>query len=428
MRRIHPSPSTQLSGITPEQALLERLLHAPCVEAAWFSSHFLDAVPLSRVQAIVSSLQQTYGPFQRARPIGGGFALEFDRPWSGTVTLQLNDAGQFDLLLFESRQPALVRVFATLQRRYPAATPVVLLGSILGIPLLWIVQLWQSANRIEWLGAALALAVMLSWAYLVYPWTFVTYWLRYALPAGVAVAVASRLPPFARLSWGTEHLTVTDGLNLGLVIIFGRGIALALRGRRSPQHALDLTFPLRDGAYGIVEGGGAKTINYHATHRSQRYALDIVKMDAFGRRAHGLSPRSPARYRIFDDSVYSPCDGVVLKVVANLPDLTPPDTDPTRAAGNHILLEHRGVKILLAHLRPGSILVAVGDRVRQGQPLGRVGNSGNTSEPHLHIHAERGGEPTDYNTGDGAPIVFAGRFLCRNDVVRRPTKDHLRSQ
>ncbi|TMZ49982.1 M23 family metallopeptidase, partial [Klebsiella pneumoniae] len=54
---------------------------------------------------------------------------------------------------------------------------------------------------------------------------------------------------------------------------------------------------------------------------------------------------------------------------------------------------------------------AEGDVVREGQLLGTVGNSGNTSEPHLHIHAEKDGE--------GVPIRFGGRFLVRNNLMRK---------
>jgi murein DD-endopeptidase MepM/ murein hydrolase activator NlpD len=62
-------------------------------------------------------------------------------------------------------------------------------------------------------------------------------------------------------------------------------------------------------------------------------------------------------------------------------------------------------------MQQGSVAVAEGDVVREGQLLGTVGNSGNTSEPHLHIHAEKDGE--------GVPIRFGGRFLVRNNLMRK---------
>lgn len=95
-----------------------------------------------------------------------------------------------------------------------------------------------------------------------------------------------------------------------------------------------------------------------------------------------------------------------------LPDLVPPKTDTQHTAGNHVVIEHQAVKILLAHMHNGSVLANVGDRLLQGQPLGKVGNSGNTSEPHLHIHAERGGL--------GIPILFEEKFLVCNSLVVAP--------
>jgi murein DD-endopeptidase MepM/ murein hydrolase activator NlpD len=54
--------------------------------------------------------------------------------------------------------------------------------------------------------------------------------------------------------------------------------------------------------------------------------------------------------------------------------------------------------------------------VQVGDMLGQVGNSGNTSQPHLHLHAERGGAADQILTGEGVPIEFEGRFLVRNSL------------
>jgi murein DD-endopeptidase MepM/ murein hydrolase activator NlpD len=73
----------------------------------------------------------------------------------------------------------------------------------------------------------------------------------------------------------------------------------------------------------------------------------------------------------------------------------------------------------MAHLMQGSVLVKIGDRVTAGQTLARVGNSGNTSEPHLHIHAKHGGRPESMLDGEGVPIRFGGRWLIRNSLIRK---------
>lgn len=139
----------------------------------------------------------------------------------------------------------------------------------------------------------------------------------------------------------------------------------------------------------------------------------MVELDALGLRAHGIYPTVLERYVIFGRTVHSPCDGTVTTMVDGLPDQVPPAMDRNNPAGNHLVIACQDVNVLLAHLHAGSIVVRSGDRVTRGQPLGRVGNSGNTSEPHLHIHAVRAGSG-DGLTGDGVPILFDGTFAVRN--------------
>jgi murein DD-endopeptidase MepM/ murein hydrolase activator NlpD len=62
--------------------------------------------------------------------------------------------------------------------------------------------------------------------------------------------------------------------------------------------------------------------------------------------------------------------------------------------------------------------VTPGTGVEEGDVLGQVGNSGTTSQPHLHLHAERGGTPNEILNGEGVPIELDGRFLVRNSLFR----------
>ncbi len=73
--------------------------------------------------------------------------------------------------------------------------------------------------------------------------------------------------------------------------------------------------------------------------------------------------------------------------------------------------------MLLAHMEKNSLIVSLNTLVKTGDPIGQVGNSGNTTEPHLHIHASKGGTPDKLISGVGLPILFSGRFLLRNDVI-----------
>ena len=142
---------------------------------------------------------------------------------------------------------------------------------------------------------------------------------------------------------------------------------------------------------------------------AQRYAID------FGRMSHGLSSysgngRRNRSYFIFDDPVFSMADGQVVAardgVDDNVPGEFPSDPGPN-GSGNYATVDvGGGVHVLYAHFRKGSVTVEVGDIVTRGQLLGRVGNSGNSTGPHLHIHVMDGPGGESGSEADGVPYVF----------------------
>jgi len=76
--------------------------------------------------------------------------------------------------------------------------------------------------------------------------------------------------------------------------------------------------------------------------------------------------------------------------------------------GNHVVIQmETGTYLLIAHLKHGSVLVKTGDTVEEGQTIGECGNSGNTSEPHIHIHHQRQ-DPAVFpiNFAEGLPLYF----------------------
>ena len=120
---------------------------------------------------------------------------------------------------------------------------------------------------------------------------------------------------------------------------------------------------------------------------------------------------------------HTPCSGEVLSSVGNLPDLIPPKGDSENLLGNHVIIYCKDASILLAHLKPESVQVKTGDTIIEGSLVGRVGNTGNTSEPHLHIHAVAGRHSSRKEiagTGEGIPMLFNNQFLIRNDRVTKP--------
>ena len=196
--------------------------------------------------------------------------------------------------------------------------------------------------------------------------------------------------------------------------------ASALAGR-SPQKGelVELAFPLKGGTYLVVNGGSNISVNPHLmtldagmvrfhAYRGQSYGVDIVKLDEWGFRAKGLQPSEPAAYVIYGVPVYAPCTGVVMVAVDGLPDMQVPQMDRGHIAGNHVLLRCKDADVLLGHLKPGSLKVAA------GTTIGAVGNTGNTGEPHLHIHAQAPGTEAAPFSGKPLPIRLDGQPPLRN--------------
>lgn len=206
-----------------------------------------------------------------------------------------------------------------------------------------------------------------------------------------------------------------EKLFVGAVLLVGLAYVslstYAFTGYWTKEEAVAFHFPLEDGVYIAGHGGSNPLINYHNVSETQEYALDLVKLNAFGTRARGLRPETLDRYAIYGDTLHSPCSGRVQKAVSSRPEYAPPKRDAEHPAGNLVVLRCKGVRVYLAHLMPRSVAVDSGDVVSVGTPLGRIGNSGSSSEPHLHIHATRAGE--------GVPLTFNGRFLVRNSLVWR---------
>lgn len=287
------------------------------------------------------------------------------------------------------------------------------------LPAYFLVAFWQKSRDepLRWLLAGLYTAFFIAYAAIAGRWDWSSVYGRYLWPAlFLIVTLASfrhvRSKPF-RFVGG--RATWTD---IATCLAFAIFLAASMRGYFYAEEPVYLDFPLEDGWYYVGQGGNSPLINYHNTYRPQQYALDIVALDAWGRRATGLYPSELSRYVIFGKTVVSPCDGTVTAAVDDLPDLRPPETDEENLAGNMIVIECRGVNIVLAHLQRGSVTVRVGDRVSSGQRIGKVGNSGNTTEPHLHIHAVRADIPSAIE-GQGVPIVFEETFPVRNSMFIR---------
>jgi murein DD-endopeptidase len=152
---------------------------------------------------------------------------------------------------------------------------------------------------------------------------------------------------------------------------------------------------------GLIPVGGVPSI-------AQRFAIDYVLADDDHKTFSG-DRLTNASYHAYGRDALAVADGRVVATKDSIPENIPgpasravPITLET-VGGNYVILDiGEGRYAFYAHLQPGSLRVRTGDRVRRGQVLGLVGNSGNSTEPHLHFHIADGTTPLQ---SEGLPYV-----------------------
>ncbi|MEP5341249.1 MAG: M23 family metallopeptidase [Algibacter sp.] len=180
--------------------------------------------------------------------------------------------------------------------------------------------------------------------------------------------------------------------------------------------ALELPF---NNEWWVFWGGRTVEQNYHAAYEVQRYATDIVKR--VGGSTHAGNGSSNEDYYCFGKPLNAPGNGTVISVLNTIEDNIPGKFNRDTPEGNYVVIDHQnGEFSMLAHFKKGSIIVSVGDEVVKGQELGKVGNSGNSSEPHLHYQLQTEANPMD---GVGLPAQFLNYyaddvFIDRGEPVR----------
>lgn len=291
---------------------------------------------------------------------------------------------------------------------------VLMLVVCLGIPLALSLRLWRlnETSRLIWLLRAADATLISTLLFLLGRWGMAGYWLRPPLILLFLIALLGSWWRHRQRPWrsGVAGFWRRHAVTCLSIALFSAALLLALSGMLPPSDSQRLAFPLRNGRFLVAQGGGNTLLNHHAGHPEQRYAADITALYPAGFRARGLLPADPSRYAIFGAPLTSPCDGSVESLQDGLPDLNPPTADPGQPAGNHVVLACDGLRVELAHLRQGSVRVQAGQRVSVGTLLGEVGNSGNSSEPHLHIHAVAA------DSGEGVPIRFEAGYPYRNKL------------
>lgn len=157
------------------------------------------------------------------------------------------------------------------------------------------------------------------------------------------------------------------------------------------------------GEWSVTWGGDTKELNYHVESVAQKNAFDILIRDSIGSTHKGNGQKNEDYYA-FGKELYAPCDGEVVLVVDGVKDNIPGTLNPVYVPGNTVIIKtNLDEYAFFAHFKQHSIVVKQGQKVKAGELLGLCGNSGNSSEPHLHFHLQN---VEDMNIAVGAKCYF----------------------
>jgi len=168
------------------------------------------------------------------------------------------------------------------------------------------------------------------------------------------------------------------------------------------RNTTKLILPFKD-VWTVIWGGDTKELNYHVESEAQKNAFDIVITDNKGK-SYKTDGKTNDDYYAFGKDLIAPCDGEVVLVVDGVKDNIPGVLNPVYVPGNTVIIKTKNNEFLFfAHFKQYSIVVKQGQKVKQGQLLGHCGNSGNSSEAHLHFHIQN---VEDMNSATGVKCYF----------------------
>ena len=173
------------------------------------------------------------------------------------------------------------------------------------------------------------------------------------------------------------------------------------------------------GEWFVVWGGANEFINYHYAYESQRFAYDLLIVE--GGSSYKDTQIRNENFHAFNEEILSPADGKVIRINDGIKDNVPGEMNAAQPAGNYVVIEHGNKEYsMVAHLKKNSIQVKEGETVKEGQYIGNCGNSGNSSEPHVHFQVM---DSPDFGNGKSLRIRFKGEYEpIQGDTVSNAPK------
>lgn len=189
-----------------------------------------------------------------------------------------------------------------------------------------------------------------------------------------------------------------------LLLQSGGQVLAAIRGYgpRASAAPVSMRLPFR-GTWKVHRGGTSRETSHSWSVLAQRFAFDFTR--------EGSSTSEDERFRAFGafaEPVLAPADGTVIAMRDGARDHRRPGTGWIAVfcpdiRGNWVCIDHGGVYSFTGHLRCGSVKVRAGEHVRAGQQIGDCGNSGHSTEPHIHFHLQ---DRASFYLGIGVPLRF----------------------
>jgi hypothetical protein len=209
----------------------------------------------------------------------------------------------------------------------------------------------------------------------------------------------------ARGTWRLEISLDASGLIAGMTVTEVRDAAPPVMRSDVP-----MSLPFR-GEWVVLWGGDRREVNHHLGAPDQRRAADLA-MEGADHKTHRGDGKSNADYLVYGQEVLAVADGTVETVVDGVPENVPHEENHYVVYGNYVIVRH-GAALFSGymHLQPDTIRVKPGAHVKRGAVLGLVGNSGNSTEPHLHFQLQDG---PDGNRSWGVEPVFERVVVTRD--------------
>lgn len=222
----------------------------------------------------------------------------------------------------------------------------------------------------------------------------------------------------------TQYVWIDDSETKGIVAVFDekntiQGIQIMTISAypRTDEVFTETVFDYPfEGEWFVFWGGTNPLVNYHYEYENQRYAYDFIVFD--GKSSFEGDAKANESYAAFGKNYLAPADGKVVAIENNIPDNEPVgEMNEDQPLGNYVIIDHGNDEFsYLAHFQKESIEVEEGEQVKQGDILGLVGNSGNSSEPHIHFHVADSADP---QTSKSIRIQFESDDAKQGDTINR---------